>query len=461
MRRLWKVSLFRILSIFLLCSSFYLATYIGTGSIGAGSNITTTAVFAQANSETTSNILSSTPNVSAANPSPTEPVKPPVSKNNATDAKLVVDKDNAPDAAKTAASTLSKDNVKDNVKDNAKKTTSPDANPLGMNNLVPFPSNVALPIKVGVALFVNNITKINEASNTFESQFDLRYDWKDPRLAFDTGEMGTNRLEFGQESAIAKLATIWNPQIKITNIIEKDAQIVPGLFIHYDGEVELIQRVKATFETKLNLDAFPFDTQFLLVAMLSSKYNSNQIALTQDQEDLNESGLDPELKVNGWQPQGISFKMTQLRAWNGAFLRQIEARVGMRRIPNAILGSIFTPFLLTLIVPTIFTFFANVELAPRLVAWSGSILALVALTFTFSVRYPWLSSNSLVSQIFTAGHAYQLLSVVLSITLFNPEVAKKMDRFIVAELVSYLRWLVPVGFLGVLITKSLLTAFDW
>lgn len=61
------------------------------------------------------------------------------------------------------------------------------------------------------SLFVNNISKINEASNTFESQFDLRYVWKDPQLAFDTGEMGTNRLEFGQEAAVAKLATIWNP----------------------------------------------------------------------------------------------------------------------------------------------------------------------------------------------------------------------------------------------------------
>ncbi|MEI6328065.1 MAG: hypothetical protein ACOYN8_02015 [Pseudanabaena sp.] len=447
MPSLHKFSVSRLLVILLLCFSFYFATYIGSGS-----NLATTAIFAQSNPETTNNTASSAPNVSAANS--TDAAKPPVSKDNATEAaKPSAIKDNNTDAANPVN--------KHNAKDSVKKTTSPDSNPLGMNNLIPFPSNVALPIKVGVALFVNNISKINEAANTFESQFDLRYDWKDPRLAFDTGEMGTNRLEFGQEAAIAKLATIWNPQIKITNIIEKDAQIVPGLFIHYDGEVELIQRVKATFESKLNLDAFPFDSQSLLVAMLSSKYNSNQIALTQDQEDLNESGLDPDLKVNGWKPQGISFKMTQLRAWNGAFLRQIEARVSMRRIPNAILGSIFTPFLLTLIVPTIFTFFANVELAPRLVAWSGSILALVALTFTFSVRYPWLGSNSLVSQIFTAGHAYQLVSVLLSITLFNPDVAKKMDRFIVAELVSYLRWLVPVGFLGVLITKSLLTAFDW
>ena len=424
MRRLRKFSISQILITFLLCVSFYFATYIGSGA-----NIATTAIFAQSNPETTNNTSSPAPNASTANPTATDAAKPPLSK--------------------------------DNAKDNVKKITSPDANPLGMNNLVPFPSNVALPMRVGVALFVNNISKINEAANTFESQFDIRYIWKDPRLAFDTGEMGTNRLEFGQEAAIAKLATIWNPQIKITNIIEKDAQIAPGLFIHYDGEVEFIQRIKATFESKLALDAFPFDTQSLLVAMLSSKYNTNQIALSQDQDDLNESGLDANLKVNGWKPQGITFKMSQTRAWNGAFLRQIEAHVGMKRIPNAILGSIFTPFLLTLIVPTIFTFFANVELAPRLVAWSGSILALVALTFTFSVRYPWLGSNSLVSQIFTAGHAYQLISVLLSITLFNPDVARRMDRFIVAELVNYLRWLVPVGFLGVLITKSLLTAFDW
>ena len=422
-RRPWKIAVPHILIAFLLC--FFISI------VGMGSR-TATATFAQTEPETAVNAPSASASASKmssiANKTVADAIKPPASK------------------------AIAKDSVK--------KSTPTDANPLE-NNLVPFPSNVALPMRVGVALFVNSINKINEATNTFESQFDIRYVWNDPRLAFDTGEMGTNRLEFGQEAAVAKLATIWNPQIKITNIIEKDAQISPGLFIHYDGKVELIQRVKATFESKLNLDAFPFDNQSLLVAMLSSKYNSNQIALSQDQDDLNASGLDPDLKVNGWNPQGITFKTSQLRAWNGAFLRQIEARVGMKRIPNAILGSIFTPFLLTLIVPTIFTFFANVDLAPRLVAWSGSILALVALTFTFSVRYPWLGSNSLVSQIFTAGHAYQMLSVILSITLLNPDVAKRMDRFIVAELVSYLRWLVPVGFLGVLVTKSLLTAFDW
>jgi hypothetical protein len=316
-------------------------------------------------------------------------------------------------------------------------------------------------MKVRVALFVNNITKISEATNTFESQFDVRYIWKDSRLAFDTGEMGTNRLEFGQEMAIAKLATIWNPEIKITNMIEKDAQISLGLFIHYDGEVEFIQRVKSNFDSKLALDAFPFDTQVLTLTMLSSKYNNSQISLSQDQEDLVESGVDANLKINGWKPNGIRFKTSQLRAWNGTVLSQIQARMMVKRIPNTILESIFTPFLLTLIVPTIFTFFTNTELAPRLIAWSGSILALVALTFTFSVRYAWLSSNSLVSQIFTLGHTFQLVSVLLTITLFNPDVSQRMDKFIVAELIKYLRWLIPMGFLGVLLTKSLLTAFDW
>ena len=213
MPKLRKLSISRLIVIGLLCFSFYFATYIGSAS-----NLTISTIFAQSNPEKINNTSSSEPNVSAVNPNLTDAEKSSLSKDKSTDVPNPASKDNATDGVKPS--------LKENPKDSAKKTTSPDTNPLGMNNLVPFPSNVPLPLKVGVALFVNSISKINEAANTFESQFDLRYDWTDPRLAFDTGEMGTNRLEFGQEVAIAKLATIWNPQIKITNIIEKDAQIV-------------------------------------------------------------------------------------------------------------------------------------------------------------------------------------------------------------------------------------------
>ncbi|CAK0778368.1 Neur_chan_LBD domain-containing protein [Gammaproteobacteria bacterium] len=361
---------------------------------------------------------------------------------------------NKPAVAVTAQSSV--------AKDSAPKSAAPDAEPPGMKKFVPFPPNVTMPIRVGVSLFVSNISKINEATNTFEGQIDLLYHWYDPRLAFDIREVGTNRLEFGYEAAVAKLPTIWNPRVTITNMIEKESQVFPGLFIHADGKVEFIQRIKATFETKFALAAFPFDTQSLLVVMLSSKYNASEIDLVQDPGDINTSGLDQDIKVKGWKPQGISFKTSRVRAWNGESLRQMESRVAMQRAPSAILASIFTPFLLLLIVPTIITFFAKSDIAPRLTAWSGSILALVALNFTFSIRYPWLGSDSLVSQVVTSGHVYQLISVLLTVTLLNPPIAERMgDKFIVAELVGYLRWVIPFGFLALLAIESLLTAYSW
>lgn len=345
------------------------------------------------------------------------------------------------------------------VEESEPQSTAPDAEPPGMQKLIPFPPNVPLPVRVGVSLHVSSL-KINDSANNFEAEIDLRYRWRDPRLAFSVREIGTNRIEFADEAAAAKLATIWNPQISITNIFEEEAEILPGLFIHDDGEVEFIQRIKATFESQFALAAFPLDTQSLLMVMLSSKYNANQILLVQEPVDIDASGLDQDLKVIGWTPKGLSFKTSEVRAWNGASLSQMEARVKMERIPTAILATIVAPFLLVLAMPTLLTFFVKTDAVARLELWVGSILALVALNFTHSISYPWLGSDSLVSQMMMSGYVYQLISVIMSITLFNPTVADRMgDKFIIAELNRYLQLIIPFGFLAVLCTLALLSSY--
>ncbi|MDB5101851.1 MAG: hypothetical protein JWM80_6272 [Cyanobacteria bacterium RYN_339] len=328
--------------------------------------------------------------------------------------------------------------------------------------LVPFPPNVQMPLNVGVALYVTNLGKINEGANTYEGSFDLRMRWHDPRLAFNAKDEGTDRLEFGNERAIEKLGQIWNPQISITNMNEKDAQVSPGLFIYEDGDVDFIQRVKAPFETKFALAAFPFDSQSLPMILLSSKYTVNQLAMTQTQEDLNASGLKDGLKIRGWTPGRMEYTFSRIRAWNGDFVPQMEARVTIKRVPNSHLGVLFTPFLLTMLVPSLITLFAKADVAPRLTAWAGSILALVALNFTFSVRYPSLDNDSLVAQLVTTGFSYQMIMVMLTITLFNPPVAEKlMNRFMLAETLNITKWAIPAVFFGILLTASMRTAFTW
>lgn len=58
------------------------------------------------------------------------------------------------------------------------------------------------------------------------------------------------------------------------------------------------------------------------------------------------------------------------------------------------------------------------------------------------------------------GFGYQMFMIAVTVTLLNPQTADRwMSKPVQAELVGFLRWSVPVGLLGLILTRSLLTAF--
>ena len=144
-----------------------------------------------------------------------------------------------------------------------------------------IPENTPRPLKIGVAVFVNNIAKVNDQTGTFEASLDIQLRWKNVDRAFNTQAMGTNRLDFEHDSAVKKIASIWTPALTLSNATIQSME--QGLFIYADGTVVLIQRVKGVFDAQYRLDAFPFDTQNLPVHIVSERYNTNQIELVQDQ----------------------------------------------------------------------------------------------------------------------------------------------------------------------------------
>jgi hypothetical protein len=79
-----------------------------------------------------------------------------------------------------------------------------------------------------------------------------------------------------------------------------------------------------------------------------------------------------------------------------------------------------------------------------------------------SLRFPGLDEGSLIGQIIMTGHVYQLISVPLTVTLFNPQFTfRRGDPFVVTELSDFLHWAIPVGFNGVLVLETLLIADSW
>jgi hypothetical protein len=333
--------------------------------------------------------------------------------------------------------------------------------PAAQDDTSAMPTGVPLPLRVGVAVLLNEAGKVNEAAGTYEASIDLRYRWRDPAQAFKAKEAGADRMEYSNEAMSAKLRKMWTPRLTLANQNGNVQRTEGGLFIYSDGTVEYIQRLKVALDTKYRLAAFPFDTQALSVRVLSPRYTVNQIALVQDRNDINASGLKEGLTVSGWVPRGVDFASSRARGWNGDSYPEFEARFMLHRLPVAHLLSLMIPFVLLLLVPSIMTLYVKADVAPRMTLWGASILALIALNFTFSVRYPALGSDSLVQQIIVIGFGFQLLMIGITVTLLNPQVADKLfSKHVLAEIVNLLRWSVPVGLFGLILTRSMLTAFS-
>jgi hypothetical protein len=319
-----------------------------------------------------------------------------------------------------------------------------------------MPENTPRPLKIGVAVFVNNITKVNDQTGTFEASLDLQLRWKNVDLAFNAQEMGTNRLEFEHDSAVQKLASIWTPALKLANAAIQSME--QGFFIYADGTVVLIQRVKGVFDAKYRLEAFPFDTQNLPVHIVSERYNTNQIALIQDQRDINNSGLSKEINLLSWQPKRLIFVTSRTRGWNEQFFPEMQAQIVLTRLPTAYLLATLMPFFLVILIPTIATFFIKLDMDKRLGYCGSSILALVALSFTYSSRYAMLPPDSITTELIVIGSGYQIVIILLAVTLFNPHNANRWfsNKFIIPEIVSYLRWAIPLALVGLVLTRVLL-----
>jgi hypothetical protein len=312
--------------------------------------------------------------------------------------------------------------------------------------VIGFPANVPNPLTVGVALIVNNISKINESAGTFTADIDLLLRWKDPE-AFGVKTVGIEQQQFNGEAATSKLETLWTPQVKITNLAEKPLRQEDGLFLYADDRVVYNQRLTATFQNKLELASFPFDTQALPIRLTSSSYSINKVIFGQDQSDIDFSGLSQGLQLSGWTPGNIEFVSSSFRGWDGSFYPQIEAQIMVKRNSASHIPGLLIPYSLILLLPTIVSLWVTTtELEERVSSWAGSILTLLALSFTLAIRYPILGPENIFYQIIWTGFGFQFLMLVITATVMNPGLESIFkDKYIIAELTNFLRWSLPLG----------------
>ena len=191
-----------------------------------------------------------------------------------------------------------------------------------------FPSHLASPLNVGVAMIINKIKEINEQEGTFSADIALILRWKDPGLSFDPVQEGTDRKLFSGEAADKFLSKIWFPGVEISNISGQPSSKSSGVYVYPDGEIAYNQNISADFEHRFALDNFPFDIQRPSVTLISKKFPLNYVVLRHDQLDADTSSLRPgAVQQADWDAKDLEFNISNYQGWDQNYYSQIIATI--------------------------------------------------------------------------------------------------------------------------------------
>ncbi len=312
-----------------------------------------------------------------------------------------------------------------------------------------MPSWLPKPLPVDIIIYANSIDQINEAEGIYIASIDFTQTWQDSHLAFDPHVYGTFQRELSFQQADELLTKIWTPKIEIGNLRGRPISREPCLLIDLHGNVTYTQRIDAVFTMKYNLKPFPFDTQPLLIQLVSNHYDTSQIEFTQSQLDLYKSGIRSTCAISGWTVHDLSYSQGNFTGLDGKFYPSFDIHINITRKAASYIFS-FLPLFLIVIVPTILTLYAEVDIGARLSTWSGAILALIALSFTMQLRYPALPTNSILNQLVAVIFAYEFFMICITMTVFNPQITVKLHNpYLVPAMKGFMRWQIPVIFIAI------------
>ncbi len=321
-----------------------------------------------------------------------------------------------------------------------------------------MPTQLEKPLPVGVSLHLIKVYKISEATGSFDAKIDLVLKWHDQALSFDPKLHGTDHLIFKMDEATKKLNGIWNPKIVISNLHDNPNILESSLKISSQGFVTFTQRIKGTFQTHFSLISFPFDSHKLTIMLRSSLYNNMLVEFKQSQKESDQSGISEDALPDGWTFKYIDFSGENIKGLEGYFYNTFSANINIKRVPTGHLFAI-SPLLLIIFVPTILTLYSSIDIVPRLGAWSGALLALIAMSFTLNIRYPSLESNSILSEIIGIVASYEFIMILITMTIFNPSFSLcKRYTYLIDELKVIFRWAIPCLLILLILFVTLITS---
>ena len=146
------------------------------------------------------------------------------------------------------------------------------------------------PIRVEVGIYLIDVVDVDELKESFKVDLILSLMWRDPRLSAEARGGAMDDCSLG-------LGDIWDPDVHPVNQRGVTRESAQDVDIAPDGTVRFSERITGELSTSLDLDEFPFDTQWLRIQLASFEYGPQNVIFIVDES---ETGRMDDVFIGGW-----------------------------------------------------------------------------------------------------------------------------------------------------------------
>lgn len=160
------------------------------------------------------------------------------------------------------------------------------------------------PVEVRASFEIDEISAINDETETFEFTGVLTLRWRDKRQAFDPAAAGVNEKIYQGDYQFNEIAPSWFPQVVLVNSAGSYESRGVVLRVRPDGSQTLIEKINAVAKTELNLRRFPFDRQTLKAVFEVLGFDDSEVVLRVESGMI--SSVSSVISIPQWTISGMS-----------------------------------------------------------------------------------------------------------------------------------------------------------
>lgn len=285
------------------------------------------------------------------------------------------------------------------------------------------PDPIDSPTEVSVAVFMVDLTQVDDVAQALTVDLLVIQSWSDSRLAELEG------CEF-------PLTSVWNPQLDFLNsgnLDERRSGSADQVDVGPGGLVVHQQRYYGALASYHSLRDFPFDKQEFWISLLSPEYGEEEVELVVNETQTGKRDL---LNISDWTIEGISANIATYRTETiGRPLSMYEYRISAQRQVGFYVWKVIVPLMLIVAMSWSVFWVSPAQFAPQIGLSATAMLTLIAFQFALVSVLPKLAYFTVLDW-FIVGSTIlvflALVEAVAAVFLVSKEkvtLALRMDKF--------------------------------